>query len=152
MISVNIKNVASQQYTHGAQFETRELAQVWIDSQLTKGLSCPWGKPEHTVQVEVSPYIPAEFDEEGNEISPAVEAVYEDQVVPSEFTIEIEDISAQVAQEEININARKFLTESDWKVLRHRDQVDSGVITSLSEQEYQDLLVARQAARESIIE
>jgi hypothetical protein len=35
-----------------------------------------------TKQVEVSPAIPATYDEEGNELTPAVEAVYEEREVP----------------------------------------------------------------------
>jgi hypothetical protein len=33
-------------------------------------------------QVEVSPAVPATYDEEGNELTPAVEAVYEEREVP----------------------------------------------------------------------
>jgi hypothetical protein len=36
-----------------------------------------------TVQVEVSPFIPPTLDENGNEIAPAVEATYEERVVPA---------------------------------------------------------------------
>jgi hypothetical protein len=35
-----------------------------------------------TKQVEVSPAVPATYDEEGNELTPAVEAVYEEREVP----------------------------------------------------------------------
>lgn len=43
--------------------------------------------------------------------------------------------------------ARRRLAATDWKVARHRDQVDSGQPTSLTEAEYQALLVERQAIR-----
>jgi hypothetical protein len=33
-------------------------------------------------QVEVSPAVPATYDDEGNELTPAVEAVYEEREVP----------------------------------------------------------------------
>jgi hypothetical protein len=174
MIQVKIKNVASQQYTHGSSFETMELAEGWIQ-KLSNHSSFPWGKPEHTIQVEVSPYIPAQYeeqsvlvkeavlDEEGNEleaaeyelqmveISPAVEAVFEDQVVPAEFEIEISDISAQIAQELINVEAKQFLNDTDKLVLRHRDQKELGIPTRLSEEEFQALLVERQAARDRVV-
>ena len=39
------------------------------------------------------------------------------------------------------------LQESDWKVLRHRDQVAAGQGTSLTSQEYQDLLTERENIR-----
>lgn len=46
--------------------------------------------------------------------------------------------------------ARQFLADSDWKVLRHRDQVDAGIPTSLTNEEFAQLLADRQAARDSI--
>src|SRR5574344_929862 len=45
----------------------------------------------------------------------------------------------------------KFLTDSDWKVIRHRDQLALGIETSLSEEEYLALLQERQNARERVI-
>lgn len=173
MIQVKIKNVASQQYTHGADFSSQEEAQAWIENHSRLGGA--WGNPEHTTQVEVSPYIPAVFeeqqvliaeavlDEEGVElepaeyalqsvmISPAVQAVFEDQVVPAEFEIEISDISAQIAQELINVEAKQFLNDTDKLVLRHRDQKELGIPTRLSEEEFQALLVERQAARDRVV-
>jgi hypothetical protein len=44
-----------------------------------------------------------------------------------------------------------FLTDSDWKVIRHRDQLALGIETSLSEEEYLALLQERQNAREKVI-
>src|SRR5574344_998136 len=41
--------------------------------------------------------------------------------------------------------------ESDWKVIRHRDQLALGIETSLSEEEYLALLQERQNARERVI-
>jgi hypothetical protein len=53
-------------------------------------------------------------------------------------------------QEKINEEARWFLSETDWKTIRHTDQVSMGVATSLADAEYQALLVERQLKRESI--
>ena len=50
-----------------------------------------------------------------------------------------------------SIDARHFLNETDWQVLRHRDQKDLGLETSLTEQEYKELLQKRQEARSLII-
>jgi hypothetical protein len=142
MIQIKIKNVASQQVTHGSQFETEELAQAWIKDQLSAGLQCAWGKPEHTIQVEVSPYVPAEYDEEGELISEAVEAIFEDEIVPSEFTIEIEDISEQVEQERINTTALRYLAETDWIVTR---AIERGEELSA------EFKAEREAARASVV-
>jgi len=55
-------------------------------------------------------------------------------------------------QEITNYNARKFLADTDWQVIRHRDQLAAGETTSLSDAEYQQLLTDRQVARESVSE
>lgn len=48
-------------------------------------------------------------------------------------------------------DARLFLISTDWKVIRHRDQVDNGLPTSLTDAEYQELLDARQEARGKVV-
>lgn len=93
MIHVKIKNVASQNYSHGAKFDTLELAQSWIDGQLAKGLNCPWGKPEHQVEV---------LDANGMSFDPPQ---YE--TVPSEFTVEVLDITTQVNHEKLKADKIK---------------------------------------------
>lgn len=50
-----------------------------------------------------------------------------------------------------NQNARNFLDETDWQVIRHRDQLALNKTTSYSEQEYNDLLERRQLARDMVI-
>lgn len=47
--------------------------------------------------------------------------------------------------------ALNFLNDTDWKVTRHRDQIAQGIQTSLTDEEYQQLLVDRQNARDSVI-
>ncbi|MCG8336758.1 MAG: hypothetical protein MJE63_19810 [Proteobacteria bacterium] len=44
-----------------------------------------------------------------------------------------------------------FLRGTDWKVTRHRDQLDMGIETSLSDDEYKQLLQERQLARGKVI-
>ena len=46
--------------------------------------------------------------------------------------------------------ARDDLNNSDWKVIRHRDQVDAGIPTSLTDEEYQSLLAWRQERRNAV--
>src|SRR5574344_1870441 len=48
-------------------------------------------------------------------------------------------------------DATKFLNNSDWKVIRHRDQLALGVETSLTAAEYLELLQERQEARKKVI-
>lgn len=141
MAEVKIKNIQKQEYTHGAKFQSLELAQEWINAQLSK-TPCPWGKPEHQIED-----VPAVYDSETGEL--ISEAIMK--TVPSEFEVEIIDISAQIEQDEINQVALKFLAETDWKVVRHRDQQELGIATSLTAEEFQDLLQERQMARNSIV-
>lgn len=43
--------------------------------------------------------------------------------------------------------AQEFLNDTDWKVLRHREQTELGLETSLSQEEYLDLITERQNRR-----
>ncbi len=67
-------------------------------------------------------------------------------IIKTQEEIDIEN------QLNINTEARIFLNETDWKVIRHRDQLDLGIETSLTEQEFQELLSLRQEAREKVME
>lgn len=58
--------------------------------------------------------------------------------------------TAQEKQEEEDMIQRQFLSDTDWQVIRHRDQLALGIETSLTEAEYMELLKARQKARDSI--
>lgn len=45
-------------------------------------------------------------------------------ILPAEYTIEIEDITAQVEQQKINEEALAYLASTDWMIIR---AMDSGV-------------------------
>ncbi|MBQ9246474.1 hypothetical protein IJ182_09435 [bacterium] len=49
-----------------------------------------------------------------------------------------------------NSEARKYLNNTDWLVIRHRDQIELNIETSLTQEEYIDLLEKRQQARERV--
>lgn len=49
-----------------------------------------------------------------------------------------------------NIECQNFLDDTDWKVTRHRDQLGQGIPTRLTPEEFEELLVQRQIARDSI--
>lgn len=53
---------------------------------------------------------------------------------------------------EKNKIARDYLTDTDWLVIRHRDQLDLKQPTSLNNDQYLDLLTKRQEARKQVIE
>lgn len=44
-----------------------------------------------------------------------------------------------------------FLDNTEWKVQRHRDQLELGITTSLTQEEYMELLRQRQEARDGIV-
>jgi len=73
----------------------------WIASCVAKN---KWGLPERE-----------ELDAEGNPTGV---------ILPAEYTVEIEDITAQVAQEAINAEALAYLASTDWMIIR---EVDAGV-------------------------
>jgi hypothetical protein len=69
---------------------------------------------------------------------------------PDSYEIETEEINQ--AQEILNSNYKKLLSDSDWKVLRHIGQKIVGIETSMSEEDYLALETLRQLWRSSIIE
>lgn len=112
MKKVTIKNLEGIQ-THGAEMEDPT---AWIAECVA---SNAWGFPERP-----------EIGEDGEPTGV---------MLPAEYTIEIEDITARVAQEAINAEALDYLASTDWKVLRHIRQKALGVPTSLSEEAYLEL-------------
>jgi len=62
-----------------------------------------------------------------------------------------QEIVIQKTQDQINGEAKEILDSSDWQIIRHKDQKELGIETSLTDQEYIDLLLERQATREEII-
>lgn len=44
--------------------------------------------------------------------------------------------------------AEEFLNNTDWKIIRHKEQQDLGIETTLSEEEYLSLIKNRQERRE----
>lgn len=78
-----------------------------------------------TEQREVQPAVPAQLDEQGNVVVPEVLAVMQDWVkLRAEYTVEIEDITAQLEQEHINREALEYLASTDWLIIR---EIDAGV-------------------------
>ena len=160
MIKISIKK--QDQITNQASFPSQEEAQAWLSHH--EGMKS-FGEPAQTIQqqVEISPAVLESqevLDENGESFDPPqfqdVEIVpsqheMQEMHIPGSYEVEIEDITSQLEQEKANAEAQAFLDASDWKVLRHRDQQDIGLATSLSGEEFQELLQQRQMAREAII-
>ena len=64
-----------------------------------------------------------------------------------EWVVNLDSFFSEADSEE----ATKFLNDSDWKVIRHMDQLGLGVETSLTADEYLALLRERQEARKKVI-
>jgi hypothetical protein len=69
---------------------------------------------------------------------------------PEESPDLLEQVEGVPQAEKDRAWAKRFLKETDYKVTRHRDQVDLGCPTKLSAEEYMQLLLERQTAREKI--
>jgi hypothetical protein len=134
MFEVKIKNLNNEK-THGAEFETELEAQSWVSSIVSMD-PCPWGKV-------AGAYLESELSSQ--EMATTTEAVEIDglikHVIPDQFTVEIAE--KQTTQEEININAKKYLSDTDWHIVKH---IEVGY------QVPQSILDARALARQSIVE
>ena len=63
-------------------------------------------------------------------------------ILPAEYEIVIEDITAQVEQERINAEALAFLASTDWLIIR---ELDAGIPCPT------EIKIARQEARQRIV-
>ena len=63
--------------------------------------------------------------------------------INGEWLINADILFAQADKEE----AEAFLNSTDWQVIRHKEQQDLGIKTSLSEDEYLELITQRQERR-----
>lgn len=125
MIQVKIKNIASQQYTHEAEFPTMEEAQAWASHHSDMG---SFGKPTHEVELldsESLPFDPPQFE-----------------TIESEFTVEMIDISVKFQQEQTNAASLKYLADTDWMIIR---EVEGGQACSA------EIKQLRAAARSAVV-
>jgi hypothetical protein len=60
------------------------------------------------------------------------------------------EIEAQSLSEKEKAEAKQFLNDTDWKVIRHRDQLEMNMTTSMTSEEFDQLLIDRQMARNKI--
>jgi hypothetical protein len=135
MIKISI--IKNAQITNQASFPTMEEAQTWISYH--EGMKS-FGQPKQVVQQQVE-LSPAVLAEDGSVLQ---EAEFEMQEVElaGEYEVEVLDISTQLAQEKINVEAQAFLDATDWMVIR---AMEKGEELSL------ELKAERQAARDRIV-
>ena len=137
MIQISIKKQG--QITNQASFPSQEEAQAWLSSHEgmgTFGHKDIFADQEILISEEVRGPVQvlvseATFDEYGDEVNPAVyeidpdgvisPAVYETQSIlisPATYSVEIVDITAQLAQEAESAAALAYLEATDWIVVR----------------------------------
>lgn len=123
MFKINI-----QSQIHGERWLTKEtqaevgvyLAEIQANEH--------WGKNAYS--------IPEVKDEQGNVVSEA-------QSFEAEYSVTVEDVSAEVEQERINAEALAYLAETDYMVIR--------AIENPSKPVPEEIALARQAARDRIV-
>jgi hypothetical protein len=120
MIQVIIKNLQNE-ITHGAEFETIELAQNWINEVKPSGA---WGKIERVVQDTL--LNPVSDEDKAKAILVEDVIGFNDEIIkqytlPQEFTIEIEDLTVQLQLEKEKQEAIKYLADTDWYIIRELD-------------------------------
>ena len=138
MKKVIIKNIDGIQ-NYGAKMEDPT---AWI-AECVAG--CAWGKPErwvlHKDEEGAEAYDEADvLATESRSLEEGVDRLWVK--LKAEYTVEIEDITAQVAQDAINAKALAYLASTDWLIIR---EVDSGVICPA------EIKAERAAARARIV-
>ena len=133
---------------NGQKFSAVEGSSDWIEARKVDNT---FGKPARWVKLDEA----SDFEKSREDDRKTVEVdehSWEEIHVPADYTIVQTDVTAEEDQKELNAQKRKELAASDWKVIKHRDQLAAGEETSLSEEDYQALLLERKEAREAIIE
>jgi hypothetical protein len=136
---IKVKIICESQVTNQASFPTMEEAQAWLASHEgmgTVGHKDIFSYQEVLISEEVRGPVQvlvseATFDSYGDEVDPAVysvdpdgiitPAVYQTQAVlvsPAQYTVEIVDITAQLAAEVESVAALAYLAATDYIVVR----------------------------------
>lgn len=110
MIQVTI--LREGQITNQATFPSQAEADAWLASH--EGMGTFGQKATSTVESYES--APAVLNEAGEEISPAVWDFKTTDIAG--YTVEIEDISASLAQAKTNQESLAYLSATDWYVTR----------------------------------
>lgn len=109
MFKVIIKN-QEKNLEWSAQFESQELSQEWLSKQI--------GKPNRLPERFIN-----KLDENGNFVLDE-NGIAIQELLPAEFTSEVINISSEIEIEKAKLEAKKYLQNSDWYVIRF---IDSGV-------------------------
>jgi hypothetical protein len=145
---IRVKIIKNGVQTHGAQFTTQAEADAWIAEGSKQQW---WGKPAYTEVIPAKKELqevilsPEVLDEDGNIITPAIKEMQLVEIEPektiehpAEFEVQIEDITAEIEAQKAIDQALKFLSDTDWMIIR---QAETGAPVP------QEILVKRAQAR-----
>lgn len=128
-----------------------EIIMLYIvieNDKIVSKLSYKPNVPDNS-QVKIIEYTGDIPDEFISLINGAICDARDYELYKGKYILATTDVREQI---KVNKNAKAFLNNSDWKILRHMEQVAKSLPTSLSDEEYQNLLEERQNARERIDE
>jgi hypothetical protein len=115
MIRVKVQNSRGQNFS--ADFQSQELADVWISEQIAKK---SWGLPDRWLSFTGEPkvgYTDTRQIESDGDVR--VEYFY-----PCEYEIEVIDITQSYQAQKESEEAKAYLLSTDWYIIR---EMDSGV-------------------------
>ena len=138
MIKVNI--LKNNEITNSASFATQELADSWLAQEIANN---SFGKSDRWLSFLGEP-------DQGYTNTRQVENITE-YFYPSEYSIQITDISSQILAQQESEEALKFLRDTDYKVIRHNGQLALGISTTLTHSQYLALEQQRQEARSKVL-
>lgn len=118
----------------GADFEDPT---AWIAQEVANN---SWGLPDRWLQD--SPLNPLSDEEKAKATDTRVVEDVTEYFFPAEYTIEIEDITAQLEQEKANAEALKYLAETDWLMIR---ELETGKPMP------EEIKIKRQEARDKVV-
>ena len=118
-----INNVNGREYR--ASFDSEQELDSWVQSQLDKGMKCPWGKPDHYIELDenISPSDRAEFVEVVTylaESEDSVDVIKYKYFIPCEYQV-YKDVTPEdkspIYFEELRKARSVKLSEYDWTQL-----------------------------------
>lgn len=123
-----------------ATFEDQTKADAWLEHQISLQT---WGKPERWVEE-------FQISSSGEDISKAIaveniggpDSELKKYKFAADYMIETEDVTAKVAQEKTNFDSLKYLSDTDWYIIRF---LESGVAVPT------EVTAQRAAARAAIV-
>lgn len=118
----------------GADFEDPT---AWIAQEVANN---SWGLPDRWLPD--SPLNPLSDEEKAKATDTRVVDEVTEYFFPAEYTIEIEDITAQLEQEKANAEALKYLAETDWLMIR---ELETGKPMP------EEIKIKRQEARDKVV-